>query len=214
MKSPPVEYNGSSKRLLADKSLQANSVEMEAWVWEIATYKKRLRLNNQVVDLEAHNQIMEGSPIMGGNQTIPMLLLMLHLTTVVRVSSAVETQIMIWIVIISSQWNRNSSQQTTRTTHGKNQRSLPSNYSTIISSLRRRRHLGRIKEVSMIITNTKGTTISLELTTSSSNTRTVIKTGNRDQQPAQAHSHLSSTPEIHPVENRQLLSDTLFDDYK
>lgn len=206
-----VECNGSSKHLLADKNRQANTVAMEAWAWEIATYKKRLRLHNLVVNLEADNRIMEGSPIMGGNPTIPMQPLMPHPTTVVRVSSEEEAQIMIWIVIISSQWNRNSSRQTMRTTRGKNQRRLPSNYSTIISSLRRRRHLVKM-EVGMMISNIRRTTISLELACSSSNTRTVIKTGNRDQQRAQAHSPLWSTPEIHQVENHQLLSDTPFDE--
>lgn len=184
-----MESNGNSKLLQADKSHQVSLVT-KAWAWEIVTYKKKLRLSNRVPDLAAANQIMGDNRTMEVNQTIQMQRLTHHLAMVVKVSSEVAVPIMIWIVIISSQRSRINSHKIQKTTHGKNQRRLPSNYTTIISSRRRRRHLGKMIQADTITTNTRGTIISLELTTSSNSiTKTAINRGNRDQQPVLVHSH-------------------------
>jgi hypothetical protein len=146
---------------------------------------------------------------MAGSPTIRMQRHMHPQATVGRVNLAADNLIMKWKVIIS-QRNNSNSRRATRITHGKSQRRLPSNYSTIISSLRRRRHSVWTASVAKTSTN-RGTKISMELTTSSSriaSSRAVTRTGSRDRRRAQEPSRPSSTREIHPEENHPLLSDT------
>jgi len=212
MMSLIVVVSGNSKHHPADKNHRASLVAaaavavawvVKAWVLENDTFKKRGRLLEEEllrVDLEVDNRTIQIMPHMP------------HQATVAKVSGAAALQITKCKALMI-QRNSNSSHQPMRTTHGKNRRSLRSNYLTIISSLRKRRHLALVKAVSAVskikgINSTRRTTISLELTTKTSNhSCLVINRENRDQRRAPAPSRPSSTPATLQEANHQLLSD-------
>ena len=188
-------FNGNT---LHKVNINHQVLEVKAWACAIDIFRKRHKLSSrttsQAVDSEA-----------AVNQTIQTRPPMHHQTMVVRVSG-VATQTMKWIVSTSLRSKTSISKTIMRITHGKNQRKHQNNYSTIISSQLKRHLLVWIPIITMATTSIRRTTISLELTTSSSSW-TVIKTGKQDHRLALAHLPLSSILATHQVASHQLLSD-------
>ena len=177
-----------------------NHQVLEAKVWACVTdifrkrHKPSSRTTSQAVDSEvAVNQTIQTRPRMHPQ------------TMEVRVSGA-ALRTMKWIVNTSLRSKTSISKTIMRTTRGKNQRKHQNNYSTIISSQLKRHLLEWTRIIKMATTSIRRTTISLELTTSSSSW-TVIKTGKLDHRLALVHLPLSSILATHQAASHQLLSD-------